>query len=75
MADFWLLLQLQTLVDWLKINDRQAILSETGGINSDQCAQLLGEELAYIVENKDTIAGFAAWASPFVPPLVRENLR
>jgi aryl-phospho-beta-D-glucosidase BglC (GH1 family) len=55
---------MQTLVNWLKSNgNRQAILSETGGGNTQSCFTALGSELSFIKNNSDSIAGFAAWSA------------
>ncbi|KII94188.1 glycoside hydrolase family 5 protein [Plicaturopsis crispa FD-325 SS-3] len=55
---------LTTLVSFLKENgNRQAILSETGGGNVASCETDLGDELAYIKENSDTIVGWSLWAA------------
>ncbi|KIJ68220.1 glycoside hydrolase family 5 protein [Hydnomerulius pinastri MD-312] len=55
---------LTTLVNFLKSNgNRQALLSETGGGNTSSCETDLGQELAYIKQNSDTIVGFAVWAA------------
>ncbi|KII94195.1 glycoside hydrolase family 5 protein [Plicaturopsis crispa FD-325 SS-3] len=55
---------LTTLVSFLKSNgNRQAILSETGGGNVASCETDLGQELAYIKENSDTIVGWSLWAA------------
>ncbi|EIW87466.1 hypothetical protein CONPUDRAFT_180565 [Coniophora puteana RWD-64-598 SS2] len=55
---------LQTLVDFLKSNgNRQAILSETGGGNTASCEQYLKQELAFVKNNPQQLAGFSTWAA------------
>ncbi|TFY83404.1 hypothetical protein EWM64_g612 [Hericium alpestre] len=55
---------LTTLVSWLQENgNRQAILSETGGGNTASCETDLGQELAFVKENSDSIVGFTVWAA------------
>ncbi|KAI0030213.1 endoglucanase [Vararia minispora EC-137] len=55
---------LTTLVSWLKSNgNRQALLSETGGGNTSSCETDVGQELAYIKQNSDSIVGFVMWAA------------
>ncbi|KAI3622417.1 glycoside hydrolase family 5 protein [Moniliophthora roreri] len=61
----------QALVDFLKSNgNRQAILSETGGGNTESCEQqyrfcsdTLFEELEFVKNNSDTLIGFTAWSA------------
>ncbi|KAI5836460.1 glycoside hydrolase family 5 protein [Schizophyllum commune Tattone D] len=54
----------QALVDFLKQNgNRQALLSESGGGNTDSCKQLFKEQLSFIKENSDTLVGFTAWSA------------
>lgn len=54
----------QTLVDFLVANgNRQALLSESGGGNTESCEQLFGEELAFIKANSDTLVGFTVWSA------------
>ncbi|KAF8958900.1 putative cellulase precursor [Flammula alnicola] len=54
---------LTTLVTWLKTNNRQALLSETGGGNTSSCITDLNSELAYVKANSNTIVGFTIWAA------------
>ncbi|KAK7059150.1 Manganese dependent endoglucanase Eg5A [Paramarasmius palmivorus] len=54
----------QNLVDFLKANgNRQAILSETGGGNTESCEQHLFEQLEFVKNNSDTLIGFTAWSA------------
>ncbi|KAG6911572.1 Manganese dependent endoglucanase Eg5A [Tephrocybe rancida] len=55
---------LATLVAWLKANgNRQAILSETGGGNTQSCYTNLKAELAYVKANSANLAGFSVWSA------------
>lgn len=55
---------LTTLVSWLQSNgNRQAILSETGGGNTASCETDLGQELAFVKANSQSIVGFSVWAA------------
>ncbi|KAI0271430.1 putative cellulase precursor [Gloeopeniophorella convolvens] len=54
---------LTTLVTWLKQNGRQALLSETGGGNTSSCETDLGQELAFVKANSDSIVGFTVWSA------------
>ncbi|KAG8812763.1 hypothetical protein FRC17_001836, partial [Serendipita sp. 399] len=53
----------QTLVSWLKQNNRQAILSETGGGHTQSCYTALNSQLAYIKNNYPTMLGFTVWSA------------
>ncbi|KAG6855662.1 Manganese dependent endoglucanase Eg5A, partial [Tephrocybe sp. NHM501043] len=55
---------LATLNTWLKANgNRQAILSETGGGNTQSCYDNLKAELAYVKANSANLAGFCVWSA------------
>ncbi|KAH9944192.1 endoglucanase [Epithele typhae] len=55
---------LTTLVSFLQNNgNRQAILSETGGGNTDSCETMLNSELALVKQNFPTIVGFSVWSA------------
>ncbi|KAH0590925.1 Manganese dependent endoglucanase Eg5A [Termitomyces sp. 'cryptogamus'] len=55
---------LTTLVAWLKANgNRQALLSETGGGNTQSCYTNLNAELAYVKANSANIVGFTVWSA------------
>ncbi|KAG6854229.1 hypothetical protein C0991_009247 [Blastosporella zonata] len=55
---------LTTLVAWLKANgNRQAILSETGGGNTQSCYTDLKAELAFVKANSANLAGFCVWSA------------
>ncbi|KAF1999818.1 glycoside hydrolase family 5 protein [Amniculicola lignicola CBS 123094] len=52
------------LATWLRSNNRQAFLSETGGgPNDSSCITRLCEELAFLNTNSDVFAGFTGWAA------------
>jgi len=54
---------LQNLVNWLKQNNRQALLSETGGGNTQSCEMYLKTELAFVKANSRYIIGFSVWSA------------
>ncbi|KAH0578023.1 Manganese dependent endoglucanase Eg5A, partial [Termitomyces sp. 'cryptogamus'] len=55
---------LTTLVAWLKANgNRQALLSETGGGNTQSCYTNLNAELACVKANSANIVGFTVWSA------------
>ncbi|KAF3763847.1 family 5 glycoside hydrolase [Cryphonectria parasitica EP155] len=51
------------LATWLRENNRQAILSETGGGNTASCETYLCQEVAYLNENSDVYLGYVGWAA------------
>lgn len=51
------------LATWLRQNNRQAILSETGGGNTASCIQYVCEELAFLNNNTDVFSGYVGWAA------------
>ncbi|KAK7047890.1 Manganese dependent endoglucanase Eg5A [Paramarasmius palmivorus] len=54
----------QNLANFLRANgNRQAILSETGGGNTDSCKQHLFEQLQFVKQNSDVLRGFTAWSA------------
>ncbi|KAF9054456.1 endoglucanase [Panaeolus papilionaceus] len=53
-----------TLANFLRENgNRQALLSETGGGNTQSCVTAMGSQLAYIKSNSDVLAGFTIWSA------------
>jgi endoglucanase len=54
---------LQTLYNWLQTNGRQALLSETGGGNTQSCFTDLKSELAFVKSHSDRIVGYTAWSA------------
>ncbi|TFK77271.1 endoglucanase [Pluteus cervinus] len=54
----------RTLATFLKANgNRRAILSETGGGNTQSCIDNVKTQLAFIKENYPTFAGFTMWSA------------
>jgi endoglucanase len=54
---------LQSLYNWLKTNNRRAMLSETGGGNTQSCFTDLKSELAFVKSHSDHFVGFTAWSA------------
>ncbi|KZT75064.1 glycoside hydrolase family 5 protein [Daedalea quercina L-15889] len=55
---------LETLVSWMRANgNRQAILSETGGGDTESCFEYLYQELAYVKSAYPSMVGFSVWAA------------
>ncbi|KAL7932825.1 carbohydrate-binding module family 1 [Trichoderma chlorosporum] len=48
---------------WLRQNNRQAILTETGGGNTQSCIQYLCQQLQYLDQNSDVYLGYVGWAA------------
>ncbi|KAF9737997.1 Endoglucanase EG-II [Paraphaeosphaeria minitans] len=53
----------QPLADWLRSNNRQAILTETGGGNTQSCQQYMCSQLKYLNQNADVYIGHTGWAA------------
>ncbi|KAI0084686.1 endoglucanase [Irpex rosettiformis] len=53
----------QPLATWLRTNGRQALNTETGGGNTDSCAQFLCEQIAFQEQNSDVFLGYFGWAA------------
>jgi endoglucanase len=53
----------QTLYNWLQTNNRRALLSETGGGNTQSCYTYLKSELSFIKSHSDRFVGFTAWSA------------
>ncbi|KAI0084044.1 glycoside hydrolase superfamily [Irpex rosettiformis] len=54
----------QNLVNFLRENgNRQAILSETGGGNTESCFTLFEQELRFVRDNFPTLAGYTVWSA------------
>ncbi|KUI72509.1 Endoglucanase EG-II [Cytospora mali] len=51
------------LATWLRDNKRKAMVSETGGGNTDSCEKFVCEELAYLNQNNDVYLGYIGWAA------------
>jgi len=52
-----------TLLSWLKTNGRRAILTETGGGNTQSCFTALKSQLAFIKANRGSFVGFTVWSA------------
>ncbi|PNP42997.1 hypothetical protein THARTR1_11163 [Trichoderma harzianum] len=48
---------------WLRQNNRQAILTETGGGNTQSCIQYLCQQFQYINQNSDVYLGYVGWGA------------
>ncbi|KAK1759807.1 hypothetical protein QBC47DRAFT_357637 [Echria macrotheca] len=53
----------QPLATWLKQNNRKALLSETGGGNTDSCKKYLCQQLDFINKNSDVFLGYIGWSA------------
>ncbi|KAF2256945.1 glycoside hydrolase family 5 protein [Trematosphaeria pertusa] len=51
------------LADWLRTNKRQAMLTETGGGNTQSCQQYMCQQLQYLNQNSDVYLGYTGWAA------------
>jgi endoglucanase len=51
------------LAKWLRTNNRQAFVTETGGGNTASCATLLCQELDAINANSDVFVGVTVWSA------------
>ncbi|PQE18271.1 putative 1,4-beta-D-glucan cellobiohydrolase C protein [Rutstroemia sp. NJR-2017a WRK4] len=51
------------LATWLRQNNRQAILTETGGGNTQSCITYLCQEFDYLNSNSDVYIGYTGWAA------------
>lgn len=51
------------LAKWLRDNKRQAMLTETGGGNTDSCEKYVCEQFSYLNENADVFLGYVGWAA------------
>lgn len=49
--------------DYLRSVGRQALLTETGGGNTDNCVQYMCAQLAYMNNNADVYLGWLGWAA------------
>ncbi|KAL3427666.1 endoglucanase iii [Phlyctema vagabunda] len=58
---------LNTLYNWLKTNNRQALLTETGGGSTDSCAKNLCAELDWMNYHSDQYLGWVGWAAGAFP--------
>lgn len=51
------------LATWLRQNNRQAILTETGGGNTASCEQYLCQQFNYLNQNSDVYLGYVGWSA------------
>ncbi|KAG6358511.1 hypothetical protein INS49_014395 [Diaporthe citri] len=51
------------LAKWLRSNGRQAMLTETGGGNTDSCEKYVCEQFAFLNENADVFLGYVGWSA------------
>lgn len=56
------------LATWLRSNNRQAILTETGGGNTSSCEQYLCQQIQYLNQNSDVYLGYVGWAAGSFDP-------
>ncbi|KAL7783247.1 glycoside hydrolase family 5 protein [Trichoderma ceciliae] len=56
------------LATWLRSNNRQAILTETGGGNTQSCEKYLCQQLQYINQNPDVYLGYVGWGAGSFDP-------
>ena len=54
---------LGALADWLRANKRQALLTETGGGNTESCLDMVCRELAFVSANADVFLGWLGWGA------------
>ena len=64
---------LNDLANYLAANNRQAILSETGGGNTDSCAQDVCAELAFLNDHSGNFLGWTGWAAGAFDPAYELN--
>ncbi|AEO67179.1 glycoside hydrolase family 5 protein [Thermothielavioides terrestris NRRL 8126] len=62
----------QPLATWLKTNNRTAILSETGGGNTDSCKKYFCQQLDFLNQNSDVFLGYIGWAAGSFDPTTYE---
>ncbi|KAF4616423.1 hypothetical protein D9613_008470 [Agrocybe pediades] len=48
---------------WLRANGRQALVTETGGGNTDSCISFLCQQNAFLAQNSDVFLGYLGWAA------------
>jgi len=62
----------QPLATWLKANNRKAILSETGGGNTDSCKKYMCQQLDFLNQNADVFLGYVGWSAGSFSPQTYE---
>ncbi|PVH89393.1 glycoside hydrolase family 5 protein [Cadophora sp. DSE1049] len=53
----------QPLATWLRVNKRQAMLTETGGGNVASCVQYMCSQVAFLNANSDVYLGYVGWSA------------
>lgn len=53
----------QTIAEWLRQNNRKAIISETGASMDPSCMTKFCEQNQFIANNTDVFIGFVAWSA------------
>ncbi|KAH8889182.1 cellulase-domain-containing protein [Thozetella sp. PMI_491] len=56
------------LATWLRSQGRQAIVSETGGGNTDSCKAYICQAIDYLNQNSDVFLGYVGWAAGSFSP-------
>ncbi|KAG8958051.1 hypothetical protein FRC03_009498 [Tulasnella sp. 419] len=51
------------LAQWLRCHGRKAILTETGGGNTQSCVKYMCEQLAFLKANSDVYLGYTGWSA------------
>jgi endoglucanase len=51
------------LANWLRQNGRQAVLTESGGGNTDSCLRYFCEQIKYLNNNADVYLGYTGWSA------------
>jgi endoglucanase len=51
------------LANWLRQNGRKAILTESGGGNTDSCLRYFCEQIKYLNQNSDVYLGYTGWSA------------
>ena len=51
------------LADYLRSNGRFAMLTESGGLNNNNCATYLCQELSFLANNTDVFLGYTTWSA------------
>lgn len=51
------------LAQWLRQNNRKAVLTESGGGNTDSCLRYFCEQIKYLNQNSDVYLGYTGWSA------------
>lgn len=54
---------LSALADYLRSKGRFALLTESGGLNNNNCATYLCQELSFLANNTDVFLGYTTWSA------------